>query len=81
MSMLWEKLSSCEPRHDFSSATIYRGRVPGGWLVVFFWHSGTGYAGGPASCYYPDPLHEWDGSTLPAEGGSLPAESQHARAG
>ena len=36
---------------------ILRAKVPGGWLV-----SGS-TAGGGAVAFYPDPQHDWDGST------------------
>lgn len=38
---------------------VYRGRVPGGWLVTV--GGGQGLAG---ITFVPDPRHEWDGGTL-----------------
>ena len=35
---------------------VRRAKVPGGWLVA---------AGGAGLAYYPDPEHQWDGTTLP----------------
>lgn len=39
---------------DAGGYSIARAKVPGGWLVA----SGSGIA------FYPDPKHEWDGSSL-----------------
>ena len=48
----WEKVDTADPR-------MYRAKVPGGWLVMIVW-------GNEASItFYPDPDHEWDGSSLP----------------
>lgn len=80
MSMKWEKIQSCEPRHEFASGAFYRSPVPGGWLLMIFWQ--MGHPGGPAMCFYPDPEHEWDGQSLSLKGfehhraGKDPAESR-----
>lgn len=62
MSMKWEKIQSCEPRHEFANGAFYRSPVPGGWLLMIFWQ--MGHPGGPAMCFYPDPTHSWDGNSL-----------------
>ena len=36
-----------------------RAKVPGGWLVIL--GGGYGYSG---VTFYPDPEHQWDGSSL-----------------
>ena len=41
---------------DSSHAPLLRARVPGGWLIAA--GSGAGLA------FYPDPGHEWDGTSL-----------------
>ena len=42
-------------------STIHRSQVPGGWLVVLTAH----YEGiRPSITFYPDPKHEWDGTSL-----------------
>lgn len=38
---------------------IYRSKVPGGWLVASFGHSGD-----MALTFYPDPDHKWDGNSI-----------------
>ena len=40
--------------------TAFRGKVPGGWLIVT--SSSEGLSG---VTFYPDPKHEWDGGSLP----------------
>ena len=35
---------------------LLRAKVPGGWLVIYSKESIT---------FYPDPNHDWDGSSLP----------------
>ena len=62
MSVRFEKLSVAEPKHDFIHGSMHRAPVPGGWLVAVFYNSG--HAGGPALCFYPDPNHEGDGSSI-----------------
>ncbi len=39
------------------AAMLLRAKVPGGWFVK----------AGESAFFYPDPAHEWDGSTLPQE--------------
>lgn len=42
---------------------LYRTKVPGGWLLKLRYN---GYAEGSISItFYPDPLHTWDGKSLP----------------
>jgi hypothetical protein len=51
----------CEEGGVGYSSTIHRSKVPGGWLVVFTAH----YEGiRPSITFYPDPKHEWDGTSL-----------------
>jgi hypothetical protein len=47
----WEALSS-------SPVSLWRSKVPGGWLVA------AGQSQGSGVCFYPDPDHSWDGSSL-----------------
>ena len=42
-----------------ASATVYRARVVGGWLVL-----ASGVEGMSGLTFYPDPNHEWNGGTL-----------------
>lgn len=60
----WEKLPVAEPRHEFTYGTVYRGKVPGGWLVCVFWTAGNNDSS-TSMTFMPDPKHEWDGGTLP----------------
>ena len=53
-----------EPKHEFTFGSVYRGKVPGGWLITLFWTSGHG-EGGSSVTFMPDPDHTWDGGTLP----------------
>ncbi|HOY58328.1 MAG TPA: hypothetical protein PK640_09365 [Verrucomicrobiota bacterium] len=39
--------------------TAFRGKVPGGWLLV-----SCGNDGLSGIAFYPDPKHEWDGGSL-----------------
>lgn len=48
----WDALSS----DQFS---VFRAKVPGGWLVAVDAGSGC------ALTFYPDPSHEWDGRSIP----------------
>ena len=47
----WEGIRS-------SLGSMYRAKVPGGWLVIV-------ERDAPSLIFYPDPDHEWDGSSLP----------------
>jgi len=38
---------------------VVRAKVPGGWLI------GLRASGAGGVTFYPDPKHEWDGSSLP----------------
>lgn len=44
--------------------TIFRAKIPGGWLVFVWMESST-------ICFVPDPKHEWDGASLPNPGEAL----------
>ena len=48
----WENLQT-------SSFTGDRAKVPGGWFVRIDGPGGIGIA------FYPDPNHEWDGTSVP----------------
>jgi hypothetical protein len=48
----WEKLRS-------SPHPVERAKVPGGWLVLI------SDAGAMALAFYPDPVHQWDGTSPP----------------
>ena len=53
------KIDGGKPGLMSGSPARYRAKVPGGWLIVFWWtHAAT--------IFYPDPDHEWDGGTLEA---------------
>lgn len=57
--LVWESLkTTCEdqPGNVF---IMRRAKVPGGWLLTV----GVGNGGGVT--FYPDPKHQWDGSSLP----------------
>lgn len=47
----WEELAT-------SLGPIWRGKVPGGWMLT------GSAAAGRSLTFYPDAKHEWDGSTL-----------------
>ena len=49
--MQWEEIAS-------SPGYMRRAKVPGGWLVMLI-------LGEVSLTFYPDPDHEWDGSSLP----------------
>lgn len=52
--IVWEDLKSS------TSIDVKRAKVPGGWLVyVQYTVDSAGIT------FYPDPNHEWDGSSLP----------------
>jgi hypothetical protein len=56
-----EKLESSETR-GINPDSFYRAKVPGGWLVFFL-----GYGDDEKTtslCFYPDPTHSWDGSSV-----------------
>lgn len=50
----WEAFHSTSTS-DGRTWAVYRTKVPGGWLLLVH---GDGLA------FYPDPNHEWDGSSL-----------------
>jgi len=47
----WEKVPSD------NSFSVYRVKVPGGWLVFTYWADKSGMT------FYPDPKHEWVGTS------------------
>lgn len=65
MGIEWEYLGDqalppgkIAPQH----VETWRTPVPGGWLVLVIQKSGQ--ISGLSTTFYPDPQHEWDGSTL-----------------
>lgn len=64
MELAWHPLTSARFDADGKKplvikANVHRAKVPGGWFVKV-----KGYE--EYSCFfYPDPDHEWDGSSLP----------------
>ena len=50
-TFVWEKLAA-------GQETAMRAKLPGGWLI------GTGEGAARSVVFYPDPKHEWDGTTL-----------------
>jgi len=58
--LVWQKLnSSSADGRIFKLGNVYRGKVPGGWLVLVA-DNATGLT------FYPDPEHNWDGGSLTA---------------
>ena len=51
----WKKIEDSGASHYGS---VYRAKVPGGWLVLVAQTEGT------ALTFYPDPNHTWNGSSL-----------------
>ncbi len=41
-----------------STMTLFRTRVPGGWILCIDTFGAT---------FYPDPGHKWDGNSLPSD--------------
>lgn len=58
--LLWEEVRTARKDGGIFAIdwNVHRTRVPGGWLVVVI-HNTSGLT------FYPDPKHEWDGSSLP----------------
>lgn len=54
----WEKITQTGSDGSWVNV-LYRAKVPGGWLVVV----GI-YGSGGGITFYPDPQHEWDGSSM-----------------
>jgi hypothetical protein len=60
--IIWEELEKSYLVNGQIKPSLYpirRAKVPGGWLVR------TSSAEGAGICFYPDPQHKWDGSSLP----------------
>jgi hypothetical protein len=51
--LTWEQIDSVP-----ANFTVYRAKVPGGWLISINLHDGQGLT------FYPDPNHEWGVKTL-----------------
>lgn len=65
-SLVWEPLSiahgsAADPASatEFLSISMYRTKVPGGWLLM------AKVTHGVSVSFYPDAQHAWDGRTLP----------------
>jgi hypothetical protein len=52
-------------RGQLRGASLYRAKVPGGWLVLFCFGDGSSIT------FMPDPDHLWDGSSLPPKATDL----------
>lgn len=50
----WEKLKN----GGDNQCCLFRAKIPGGWLVWITQNDGEGLT------YYPDPNHEWDGTSI-----------------
>ena len=60
MVLTWEEVQSrSKTDKDVYPDRLSRARVPGGWLI-YMW--GGGRVAGIT--FYPDPQHQWDGSSL-----------------
>jgi len=60
--IVWEELPHRNVNEGFfvgSTPSVYRAKVPGGWLVA------TKDSDSGGVTFLPDPNHEWDGSSLP----------------
>jgi hypothetical protein len=55
MTLYWEEVKS-DPSQYWN---VHRAKVPGGWLVLAAYGTNSGLT------FYPDPDHDWDGSSLP----------------
>jgi hypothetical protein len=66
MAIIWEELKSERARPGFLAVqfTVYRSKVPGGWLVYTQSTFGEGASG---MAFVPDPNHEWDGNSTGSE--------------
>ncbi len=65
MAIEWEYLGKAAlPPGHFSPVQVetWRAKVPGGWLVMSLIPVGKDTL---STMFYPDPQHEWDGSSLP----------------
>jgi hypothetical protein len=62
MAVKWEYLSTQFLTGHHPQVSLYRAKVPGGWLVLAVLGL-TGESG--TITFYPDPGHAWDGSSLP----------------
>jgi hypothetical protein len=65
-NLVWEQLSvahgaASDPAHatEFLSISMYRTKVPGGWLLM------ARVTHGVSVSFYPDPNHAWDGRSMP----------------
>ncbi|MEM9511073.1 MAG: hypothetical protein AAF978_00060 [Cyanobacteria bacterium P01_E01_bin.48] len=57
--LVWEKLECTN--QPVGGLGAWRAKVPGGWLVAVRCGGGEG----AGVTFYPDPEHQWDGSSLP----------------
>ncbi len=63
MAIEWEHLDEKKLKEHFTvfEVGLFRLKVPGGWLVMTVCDFGQG---GTGLCFYPDPDHVWDGTSL-----------------
>jgi hypothetical protein len=54
----WVRISDDNPNHGSMSTGLFRAKVLAGWLI----YSST--LMGVTMTFYPDPKHEWNGSSL-----------------
>lgn len=65
MAIEWEYLGNAALPPGTIAAThveTWRAKVPGGWLVMSIPKNSQLTV---STTFYPDPQHEWDGSSLP----------------
>ena len=65
MGIEWEYLGqqSLPPGEVFpQKVETWRANVPGGWLVLVILKNNTDNS--QSTTFYPDPQHQWEGSTL-----------------
>lgn len=55
----WETIGV--PPAPWGTRSLFRTKVPGGWLVILFAEDQSGTGGGVT--FIPDPNHEWDGGS------------------
>ncbi len=64
MALKWEEIKCERMQKSFLSDRVppmLRAKVPGAWFVRL----DSGGIGAGGAFFYPDPEHQWDGSSLP----------------
>lgn len=59
----FEKLETSLTKGVMRSDSFSRAKVPGGWLIAHYESTNEGDSFG-SLCFYPDPDHSWDGSSV-----------------